>query len=377
MSKTKVSIQDNKWLINGEPTYPGRTYLDWNIEGLLLNSRMVNAIFDDDNPHTSVMWRYPDTGHWSPDRNTDEFVSMLPEYRRYGLLAVTVNLQGGAPLGYYRLDEFRESMADHGITATDDELWAGLPGPESQPWDSSAFNPSGGLKPPYLARLSKILERADDLGMVVILGLFYFGQDERLMDEQAVRRAVQDTCRWLLDNDYTNVIIEINNECNVLRYEHEILQPHQVHELIQQAKEVTSSGRRLLVGTSYGGGRVPDDSVAVVSDFLLMHGNSVTDPNRIGEMVDQARGLATYRPMPVLFIEDDHFSFDQPRNNFTVALSRYASWGYFDPGEGAGGKAAFGDYVEGYQNIPVNWGMNTPRKQGFFDLLRSVTGAAR
>lgn len=374
MSKTNVSIRGDKWLINGELTYAGRRNREWNIEGLLLNSRMVNAVFDDDNPHTRVMWRYPDTGQWSANRNTDEFVAMLPDYNRHGLLAVTVNLQGGAPLGYYRLDEFRDAMKDHGITATDDDLWASLPGPESQPWDSSAFHSSGRLKQPFLGRLSRIIEAADDLGMVVILGLFYFGQDERLVDEQSVRRAVQEACGWLLGNDYTNVVVEINNECDVQRYEHEILQPHRVHELIQQAKVVTIDGRRLLVGTSYGGGRVPDDSVAAVSDFLLMHGNGVTDTNRIAEMVDQARALPSYRPMPVLFNEDDHFNFGQPLNNFTAALSRYAGWGYFDPGAGAGGKAAFGDYVEGYQNIPVNWGISTPRKQGFFDLLRSITG---
>ncbi len=159
------------------------------------------------------------------------------------------------------------------------------------------------------------------------------------------------------------------------RYEHEILQPQRVHELIERAKGVTREGRRLLVGTSYGGRRVPDDSVCAVSDFLLMHGNGVTDPSQIGEMVDQARALPSYRPMPVLFIEDDHFDFDKPSNNFTVALSRFTSWGYFDPGQGAGGGAAAGDYAEGFQNVPVNWTINTPRKRGFFDLLRDVTGA--
>ena len=120
---------------------------------------------------------------------------------------------------------------------------------------------------------------------------------------------------------------------------------------------------------------MPNDSVCAASDFLLMHGNGVTDPNRIAEMVDEARALPSYRPMPVLFIEDDHFEFDRPLNNFTVALSRYASWGYFDPGGGAGGAAASGDYTEGFQNVPINWGINTPRKRAFFNLVREVSGA--
>lgn len=372
--KTEVSVDGDAWLINGEPTYKGREYQGHKIEGLLLNSRMVNAVFDDDNEHTRMLWQYPDTGAWDADRNTNEFVAALPEYKAHGLLAVTVNLQGGAPLGYYRLDEFRDSMRSHGVNASDEQLWAGLPGPESQPWHNSAFDAEGNLKQPYLDRLTRILDKTDALGMVVILGLFYFGQDERQRDEDAVRRAVAETCGWLLAQGYTNVIIEINNECDVARYEHEVLQPHRVHELIEQAKGVTRNGRRLLCGTSYRGRSVPSDAVAAASDFLLMHGNGVTDPTRIAEMVDESLALPSYRAMPVLFIEDDHFNFDQPLNNFTSALSRYASWGFFDPGEGAGGKAAFGDYIEGYQNVPVNWGMNTPRKRGFFDLLREVTG---
>ena len=43
-------------------------------------------------------------------------------------------------------------------------------------------------------------------------------------------------------------------------------------------------------------------------------------------------------------------------------------------GQGAGGRAAFGDYVEGYQNPPINWGINTHRKVAFFEALRTVTG---
>ena len=372
---TRVSIEGEAWLLNGIPTYRGLEYRGWKIEGLLINSRMANGVFDDDNEATEVIWRYPDTDRWDADRNTDEFIAAMPTWQERGLLAVTVNLQGASPFGYYRLPQFRESMGAWGIDAPDDVVWAGLPSPESQPWHNSAFDAQGNLKQPYLDRASRIIEKADELGMVVILGLFYFGQDERLADEQAVRRAVDQTCEWLLQQRYTNVIVEINNECNVQRYEHEILQPHRVHELIEQAKGVTHNGSRLLVGTSYGGNRVPDDSVASVSDFLLMHGNSVTDPDRIAEMVDQARALPSYRPMPVLFIEDDHFNHDQPHNNFTVALSRYASWGYFDPGEGAGGNAATGNYTDGFQNIPVNWDINTDRKRAFFDLVREVTGS--
>ena len=176
---------------------------------------MVNAMFDDENPHTKHLWNYPDTNEWNPDRNTAEFIKMLPVYKNHGLLAFTVNLQGGAPSGYYRLEAFRDYMSAIGMEVTDEELWLGLPSPESQPWNSSGFTPEGSLKPAYLQRLQRILDTADELEMVVILGLFYFGQDERLANEASVKHAVNNACTWILENGYTNVLIEINNECTV------------------------------------------------------------------------------------------------------------------------------------------------------------------
>jgi hypothetical protein len=216
-------------------------------------------------------------------------------------------------------------------------------------------------------RLERILDRADALGMAPIVGVFYFGQDERVKDETAVKRAVENAVQWLLGKGYTNVLLEIDNECNVAHYEHDILKPPRVHELIEMAKSIRVGVRRLLVGTSYGGGAVPKENVVRASDFLLMHGNNVKNPKRISEMVAQARDVPGYRPMPVLFNEDDNYGFDQPENNMMAAISSYASWGYYDPGKS--------DYENGYQCPPINWSINTERKRGFFRLVKEVTGA--
>jgi hypothetical protein len=92
-----------------------------------------------------------------------------------------------------------------------------------------------------------------------------------------------------------------------------------------------------------------------------MHGNGVKDPKRISEMVRQARQVPGYKPMPIVFNEDDHFDFDSADYNMLGAIREYASWGYFDP--------------EGYQSPPVNWGLDTDRKKAFFSKLAEVTGA--
>ena len=32
-------------------------------------------------------------------------------------------------------------------------------------------------------------------------------------------------------------------------------------------------------------------------------------------------------------------------------------------------------YADGYQSIPANWGISSPRKAGFFRLLAEITGS--
>src|SRR5580765_2550173 len=259
--RTEVSIRGEQFLINGKPTYAGRTYKGMKIEGLLMNVRAVQAIFDDLNPETRSKWAYPDTKKWDPERNVSEFVAALPEWREHGVQAFTVNLQGGSPEGYSK----------------------------AQPWENTAIDPNGNLRPAYMSRLARVLERADELGMVAIVGYFYFGQDQRVKDEAAVRRAVTNTTNWLLDGGYRNVLVEVDNECDVKAYDHEILKPARVHELIELVKGMHRSGRRMLVGNSYGGGSPATANVVKASDLLLLHGNGADDPARVRKMIQVSR----------------------------------------------------------------------------------------
>ncbi|MBA7602062.1 hypothetical protein ES703_09147 [subsurface metagenome] len=348
--KTEVTIDGDKWLINGRPTYEGREYRGWKIEGLLLNSRMIQAIFDDENETTRALWGYPDTGEWDPSRNTAEFVAAMPEWRQHGLIGITIGLQGGMP-ALLGTSSTKERLKKLGIKAV----------VYSQPWNNSAFDANGNLKKSYLERLKQVLDQADILGMVVILDLFYWGQDQRLHNEGAIQKAVEESCGWVLEQGYTNVVIEIANECDLLFYEHGIFRPHRIHELVGLAKNITQSGRRLLVSTSFVRG-VPYDSLVATSDFILVHGNSVGVPAIIRRMVAVTRDLPSYRPMPILFNEDNHYDFHLPDNNFIAALASYAGWGLYTQ--------------EGFQDVPATWRINTPRQRAFFKLLAQVTGSA-
>jgi hypothetical protein len=336
---TRVAIEDRAFLINGRPTYEGVTFRGHDIGGRLFNSRMIQALFDDENPETRDGWAYPDTGEYDADRNTAEFLAALPTYYERGLRAVTVNLQCGSPEGYS----------------------------DEQPWIVSAYEPDGSLKPAWTHRLRRVLDRADDLGMVVILGLFYFGQDGRLADEAAVERAVDNALEWLLDREYTNVVIEVNNECDI-RYDHAILDAERVPELIERIHPRERAGFRYPVGTSFSGGTVPTDDVIDASDVVLVHGNGVEDPDRIGELVAETRERPAYDGEPIVFNEDDHFRFGS-ESNLSAAIEAGVSWGYFDPGEN--------NYRDGYQSPPVQWRPNTARKKAFFGYLDGLTSGER
>lgn len=342
--KTVVSIDGDQFRINGQLTYPNRTWHGHRVEGLLMNARLVQATFNDRNPQTQALWNYPDGAAFDPDRNTREFLAMLPTWRKAGLLSFTVNLQGGSPQGY----------------STD------------QPWINSAFEPDGSLRSDDLRRMQQILDAADELGMAPILGYFYFGQEPKMHDEAAIQKATDHATDWLIEQGYTNVMVEIANECNI-HYRQPIIGPSRAHELIERVQQ-RSTGKlatpagRLLVSISYTGQTIPTENVVAVSDFVLLHGNGVHQPHRIKEMVDKTRALGTYRNQPIVFNEDDHFDFDQPVNNMAVAIENYASWGLFDyryDGEG---------FDEGYQSPPVNWTNSSLRKRGFFKLLAEITG---
>ena len=340
---TTLTIAGDAFLLNGEPTFKGRTWRGHRVEGLLPNSRMVQGIFDDLNPDTRGQWAYPDTKSWDPDRNTREFIAAMPAWRECGLLGFTLNLQGGSPLGY-----------------------------GNKGWINPAFHGDGTLRPDYFSRLERILDRADELGMVPILGLFYFGQDEQLRDDAAVWRATDLTLAWLFARGYRNVIIEVCNETNERGYGHASLQPAGVPALLRHIRATERDGWRYPAGVSLGGAALPTPEIVAASDVILIHGNNrrgvETTPATIRAMIAGVRALSGFRPMPIVINEDDHYAFDQSDHNYLAATESRASWGFFDfrrEGEA---------FAEGFQSVPVDWTISSPRKRAFFDLTKEIFG---
>ena len=300
---------------------------------------MVQGVFDDLNPDTVSLWAYPDTGRWDAERNTREFLAAMPEWRRHGLLSFTINLQGGSPQGYSR----------------------------GQPWHNSAFEADGALRADYAERMARILDRADELGMAVILGYFYFGQDQRLRDEAAVLRA----------SDLATPVGARSRLAQCAggseQRDRRFVRSRPPAARAHPRTDRTGQGRpaRRSAGCSWepptAAGAFPAKPWCGHPISCCSTATRVQAAN-LARMAQRTRAVPGYTPKPIVFNEDDHFDFDRPENNFTAAVGEHASWGYFDyrmKDEG---------FDEGYQSVPRELG-HLERAQAW--LLQAARGNLR
>lgn len=269
--RTRVSIADGKWFINGAVTYPGAK-----AEGLLMNVRMVNATFEDR--------RRPE---FDAEENTAAFLAQIPDYAAHGVRAFTLCLQGGMP-GY-------EGAVN------------------------SAFGPDGSLHQGYLQRVRRVIEACDRQGIVVILGCYYQRQAGILKDEQALRTGLVNVVQWIRDSGLTNVVLETANEYPHGGFVHSVLRSAEGQaSLLRLAKRTWP---QLLVSASgYGDGKL-HAPVAEASDFLLIHFNGTP----VEEIPARIAALRKYGK-PIVCNEDDKTGRTAARAA-EACVENGASWG--------------------------------------------------
>ena len=250
-ASTRVTIDGSRFRINGAVTYPGRP-----AEGKLMNVRMVNSVFED-----------TERPSFNPGANTDEFVGRMRDYISLGVRAFTVSLQGGYP-GY-------------------------------EGARNSAFLKNGDLKSTYLARVARVIEKADALGAVIILSLYYQRQDQGLQDERAVRAGVVNAVSWIKGKGYKNVILEIANEYGHRGFDHAILRSDAgVADLIRLARNRHPA---LPVSASYLRNGQITSRVASASSLILVHFNALS----LSDIPARVRALRdAYPGKPIVCNED-------------------------------------------------------------------------
>ncbi|MBE6936802.1 MAG: glycoside hydrolase family 5 protein [Ruminococcaceae bacterium] len=288
--KTKLMIDGRRFCLNGVPVYQELPDCPPQYHGLLMNARFIQGVFDDrENPRQFDRFGLT----FDAEENTDALIAALPQWYESGLRAITVGFQGGGPCF---------TMENTGIA-------------------NSPFSPDGGrIDPAYLARMERIIAAADEIGMVVIVSLFYGAQCRFFRDDAAIRRAVETACAWLKALSPTNVILEIANEFEFFVFDdYPILQNAESMAALITFAKAASGG--LPVGCSGSGGYF-SQVVAEASDVILVHGNSQSR-QQFAALLKKA--LAVRPARPVLCNEDSPSLMAME-----VALRHGVSWGYYN-----------------------------------------------
>ncbi len=332
--QTEIEIQDERFLINGEPTYSGSPAC----EGFLFNVRTVNATFDDtlggtdwfdddgNRPENGLAgygtWRSPQ----SAEVNTQRYIEGLSQYRAHGILAVNLCLQGGHPLnGKPWIEE------GHGSAGR-------RPNGHRNFYHNSAFEPDGSLDAEYLNRIEQVVEACDRLGMAVILQLFYFGQDSVFETEADVCAATDHAVDWLCEAGYSNVIVEVANEVMQGHFHHDILKPGRIVELIHRVRDRARDRhhRKMIVSTSEAAlmsrkqwQEDEVDRVFEACDLAIIHGGDNVETGRVGDAselvvkVERLRKTDWFRSKPRPIITNE----SQGKHAFEAMIKRGVSFG--------------------------------------------------
>jgi len=118
------------------------------------------------------------------DETTDELVSQLDTYRQYGINSISVFFMG------------------------------------SRYSNINGYNLDGTLKDIYKERMSRIIEACDQREMVVLVGVLYWGAQQRHFSnayyrdwkQPQVNAAISNTLSWLKSKNYRNIYVDPDNE---------------------------------------------------------------------------------------------------------------------------------------------------------------------
>jgi hypothetical protein len=105
-----------------------------------------------------------------------------------------------------------DNMAAHGINLIGVYIQGSNGGWPDPAAGLNGFTRDGKLKPAVARRLETLTREADRRGMVVMVGLFTHRKDQDFYDEAAIRRAVEESGRFLVDRRLKNVFVDICHE---------------------------------------------------------------------------------------------------------------------------------------------------------------------
>ena len=156
------------------------------------------------------------------DFSTDQLIRHLPVFAEYGVNTVSVFIMG------------------------------------SRFGDIKGYCPDGTLDSQYTKRLGRILDAADKLSMVVLVGCLYWGNSlakYQTWTQQEANTAIASTVLWLAKSNHYNVIVDVDNEGMALRNK-----GFDNRAMVIAGKDVNSA---IIIGTNYKGDPPPEADIAL------------------------------------------------------------------------------------------------------------------
>jgi len=339
-AETVVGISGKRFTINGSDTFTaasGFPNAHPSIAGKVIMIKTPNCVFDDENypdqgsrenPYGNISWDYPD-GPWDPGRNTSEFIRNLPKWHAYGVRFINVNLQGNTPAGNSR----------------------------SHRWKVAPWNDDGSLKAEYADRLGRVLEAADGLGMVVLVGIFYPNQLANLpgTDDATIRKCILSAMAFLTETGHRNVLVEISHDSDHPAYKKTLASDDRMDEAISYARRVSDG--RFLVGSDCNA-RVPDSLISAADFFMILSANE--PPGKVGARISAVASKAGNKPT---FAREACSTLSMERG-----METGSGWAIYHQGAN--------NYASGIQAVPTNWDpMSSPGKWNIAHQIAQVTGS--
>ena len=146
--------------------------------------------------------------------------------------------------------------------------------------DVKGYNEDATLNPVYSARMRRIVEAADRRGMIVLVGCLYWGGSRAKWEswtQTQANTAVANTVRWLKENDYRNVFVDVDNEGMARK-----AKGFDNRQMVIAGKKVDP---QCVIATNYKGDPPPE------ADLAIHHSNKVP-----GKAYIESEGTPTNAP---------------------------------------------------------------------------------
>jgi len=156
------------------------------------------------------------------DKSTDDLIGSLDTFAYYGLNSFSVYFQG------------------------------------SRFGDIKGYRKDASLDPIYAARMSRIIEAADNKGFIVLVGCLYWSTSKARWDEwtrEEANLAVTNTVKWLKEHNYRNVFIDVDNE-GMAR----AAKKFDNREMLLAGKNIDKT---YIIATNYRGDPPPEADIAI------------------------------------------------------------------------------------------------------------------